>query len=145
MGLCALPFTLRRGVPRVCGDPYGSSRLISLTLLGDFSKPTRFVWWDCGRPFGKAFLPGLCDSETAAKREVGSAVRMLLRGWEACDDCCEEGNVCLRLAEFPGLLMNTSVSSASCSRMFWCGEKRIGSTLVDLSVCWPGVLARGLG
>lgn len=117
---------------------------MSLTLLGDFSNPTRLVWvvlLVCGRPFGSdlLLLVWLFVSVTAPKRDVGKAVRMLLRG--CCDawdddgcDICDEGKACLRLAEFPGLLMKTSVSKASCSRMFWCGEKSIGSRLGVLNM-----------
>jgi hypothetical protein len=54
-----------------------------------------------------------------------------------CED--DVGNECFRFAEFPGLLMNSSDSMASCSRTFWWGEKRMGSTNGVLAVACLGV------
>ena len=67
-------------------------------------------------------------------------LRMDGSGWE--EGLAKE---CLRLAELPGLLMNSNVSMASCSRTFCGGEKRMGSTTGVPSGRACGVACMGLG
>lgn len=107
-----------------------------LIVVADLWNPTRFfgewaVGRGCelgaGRPFGKLLRFGA---------DVGSAVRCALaadrvvplRSWLSG---CGVGKWCLRLAELPGLLIKSSASMASFSRLlWWVGETTIGSATV---------------
>ncbi len=48
------------------------------------------------------------------------------------------------LAEFPGLLMNSRVPMASCSRTFWWGENKMGSTILSRGVACALAVGSGV-
>lgn len=58
-------------------------------------------------------------------------------GWEFGPGEADSEKECFRLVELPGLLMNKSVSMASCSRTFLCGELMMGLVLAGVE-CMEG-------
>lgn len=82
-------------------------------MAGDLSNPT-FLAGRGGRFAGK---PRLGPDGRACRSPT------LRGGALECGPGDPEGeNVCFKLVEFPGLLINKRVSMASCSLTFLCGE-----------------------